>query len=310
MFVVDCYIKNNTPDIVGRVENLGYKIDSSVSGPKSIWLYAQFGTLYGIGCDTETPDETPENVCDRWERCTAATYCDSAELFIALCALNPSTNFNQWFTDGKDYIVLTENNAISLMKRGFTKMSRNDLINHFSVSDENPVAFIVSNDWSKEDHTHGECNGYVVLPPSNFLYGHSKEDLNKYIRIHGGITLSGLASIHTLLLSKADIITEGKTIIPDDWFIIGFDTLHYDDNLTNWSKEAVIKETFKLWKQVNTFNNLPHDADSFILHRDEDGDVILHDSYGNCICSLDDRLYPWIEDGDKVRLSVDESHIF
>ena len=99
-------------------------------------------------------------------------------------------------------------------------------------------------------------------------------------------------------------------MIPDDWYIIGFDTFHYDDNLTNWNEEAVIKETFKLLKQVNEFNNLPHDSDSFILHRDENGDITLHNNYDCYICSLDKRLYPWIEDGDKIHLSADESYIF
>ena len=38
--------------------------------------------------------------------------------------------------------------------------------------------------------------------------------------------------------------------IPDDWFILGFDTIHWGDNKENWNEERVKQETLDLAKQL------------------------------------------------------------
>lgn len=50
-----------------------------------------------------------------------------------------------------------------------------------------------------------------------------------------------------LLLGDVEYITANNDI-PDDWWILGFDTCHWNDNSLNWNKEQVIEETFNLKK--------------------------------------------------------------
>lgn len=51
------------------------------------------------------------------------------------------------------------------------------------------------------------------------------------------------------LFEYAEYITENKDV-PDDWWILGFDTCHYCDNLASCSRENVITETMRLKKQL------------------------------------------------------------
>lgn len=52
------------------------------------------------------------------------------------------------------------------------------------------------------------------------------------------------------LLENAEFITE-NTEIGDDWWIFGFDTVHFGDNEYNWDRKAVIDETLSLMEQLN-----------------------------------------------------------
>ena len=44
--------------------------------------------------------------------------------------------------------------------------------------------------------------------------------------------------------------------IPDDWWLIGFDTCHHDDNANNWPRERVIDEVTELQRKLEKFFNL------------------------------------------------------
>jgi hypothetical protein len=76
----------------------------------------------------------------------------------------------------------------------------------------------------------GWGNGYVAVPPSHCLHGHCITDYNS--EIHGGITYSGYGY---------------HLNAPKGWWIFGFDTVHFGDDLEKWSKEAVEEETKKLF---------------------------------------------------------------
>jgi hypothetical protein len=88
----------------------------------------------------------------------------------------------------------------------------------------------------------GWGNGYVAVPPSHVLY---KKDYDRVyyllegteyeINVHRGLTYSDFG----------DGINASK-----NWWVFGFDTSHYDDNLENWPKERVIEETKKLLWQL------------------------------------------------------------
>jgi hypothetical protein len=78
----------------------------------------------------------------------------------------------------------------------------------------------------------GWGNGYVAVPPSHCLYGHF---IINQIHVHGGVTFSGNGyHVNT----------------PKGWWVFGFDTSHWGDNLENWPKEAVIEETMSMFWQL------------------------------------------------------------
>jgi hypothetical protein len=79
----------------------------------------------------------------------------------------------------------------------------------------------------------GWGNGYVAVPPTHPAYKMDYDHID--INIHGGLTLAGLSN---------------GTYAPEGWWVFGFDTAHYNDNLERWSKEAVEAETKRLFSQL------------------------------------------------------------
>ena len=102
-------------------------------------------------------------------------------------------------------------------------------------------------DWGIQHHGWG--NGYVGVPPNHKWYGvnyHSEYIgfkpfgfeticMNDLVDVHGSITYSAY--------HKPNYDADGL------WWV-GFDTVHFDDNLQNWSKEAVEAETKRLYQQA------------------------------------------------------------
>lgn len=81
----------------------------------------------------------------------------------------------------------------------------------------------------------GWGNGYVAVPPAHPAYKMDYDTLIYPLDVHGGLTYS----------------TFGDGVdAPKDWWVFGFDTCHYGDNLTNWPKEAVEAETKRLFFQL------------------------------------------------------------
>lgn len=107
----------------------------------------------------------------------------------------------------------------------------------------------------------GAANGYVAVPPSNFFYGLDYDDeVLAEIDVHGGLTYSSSADVFkancVLNDAKPCYITAADTReIPDDWWVIGFDTCHAGDNSTNWPVERVMSETWHLYYQLLKSND-------------------------------------------------------
>jgi hypothetical protein len=84
----------------------------------------------------------------------------------------------------------------------------------------------------------GWGNGYVAVPPSHCLHSMDYLDCNAVElppTVHGGLTYA----------------RPGDGIYaPKDWWVFGFDTMHWNDNLETWPKEAVIEETMSLFWQL------------------------------------------------------------
>lgn len=105
---------------------------------------------------------------------------------------------------------------------------------------------LVENTWLKREVSdHGWGNGYVALPKGHILYGmgydeiHDKFDIN----VSGGLTFAD----HFEALSE---ITQSKYPELSGHWVIGFDTCHYNDNLSKWPQESVKIEAENLLKQV------------------------------------------------------------
>lgn len=99
----------------------------------------------------------------------------------------------------------------------------------------------------------GYANGYVAIPKNHPLYRKTYDEANDAgINVHGGLTFS--ASIVDVL-SRFDLWgvdwLDGE--IPEDYWVFGFDTLHYGDTLEEWSCEKCIAEVNKLKKQFENY---------------------------------------------------------
>lgn len=129
----------------------------------------------------------------------------------------------------------------------------------------NLVAFIRETSFLDVSFEHGTHNGYVAVPPENKYHGRRYEDMDEF-DVHGGITFSDpvvfpdkfhgkkvrkkYVGKRNPILENAEFITE-NTEIGDDWWIFGFDTVHFGDNEYNWDRKAVIDETLSLMEQLN-----------------------------------------------------------
>lgn len=82
----------------------------------------------------------------------------------------------------------------------------------------------------------GWGNGYVFLSPEHTYHGTHYNDLNDFIEVHGGLTLSEIVD-HDMC-ENWEIST--KYI---GWWCVGFDTAHFADTITNWPKKRVQEET-------------------------------------------------------------------
>lgn len=102
------------------------------------------------------------------------------------------------------------------------------------------LSFVVEH--TKSDR--GAGNGYVAVPPSHPVHGmHYHEIERKYdIDVYGGITFSDY-------LNNPCRIGEGEDI-PEDYWIIGFDTQKDCDNKQNWSMDSVKYETELFKRQI------------------------------------------------------------
>lgn len=87
----------------------------------------------------------------------------------------------------------------------------------------------------------GWGNGYVLIPEGHPLHGKHYDDID--VDVHGGLTFSELVDDEMIEKWEIDAEDKGK-------WCVGFDTAHYQDNLSRWPKEAVQAEADNLMKQL------------------------------------------------------------
>ena len=109
------------------------------------------------------------------------------------------------------------------------------------------IVFVRKNTWLDNVIEHGWGNGYVAIPKSHPIFNKLPKDYNEIdVDIHGGLTFGEEA---TFIDGEITPII-GNVIIDKPYFVIGFDTVHFGDNMYKWTKEKVIEETKNLYDQI------------------------------------------------------------
>ena len=102
----------------------------------------------------------------------------------------------------------------------------------------------------------GWGNGYVLISEEHPLYGKGYDEIHELmpeLSVHGGLTFADDSE-----RLKENWTELAKELHGDNkkYWIVGFDTVHYGDNLINCSREYVLKETENLAKQLENYEIL------------------------------------------------------
>jgi len=131
MFKQKCFIWKNTPELVKRLEELGYKASFSARNGYGEYLYAFNGII--VGGEYNSYDEKAGFIdCGTNE-----------ELFLAIAALRDDTDKNQWFIhknvefvfcDQSELKHVTDNTDeyMDYCVADFHKATVQELIEHFN----------------------------------------------------------------------------------------------------------------------------------------------------------------------------------
>lgn len=129
------------------------------------------------------------------------------------------------------------------------------------------IPFIVMNEFKDGCMEHGVANGYVAISPDNKFYNKPFDEIEG-ITVHGGLSFSEPALCKEFttasgkkikpkfirrnpLLENAVYLTLDRNI-PNDFWILGFDTFHYpEDNKYDQDLDFCINETLKLADQFS-----------------------------------------------------------
>jgi hypothetical protein len=96
----------------------------------------------------------------------------------------------------------------------------------------------------------GYANGYVAIPKEHPLYGISYNDVD--VDVHGGLTFAEKSEVVNDLFDKNK--TEYlESELPNGYWVFGFDTMHFMDNLDNCPREWCIAETNRLKQQLENW---------------------------------------------------------
>lgn len=104
MFITNCFIRKNTPELRGKLKKMGYYVCHCTGGATAVSLMALLGEVHAV-CAEELDifeDEVKSGKCK-------LIYCgDDEQLFIALAAMRDDTDKDQLFTNGIDWAIKRE----------------------------------------------------------------------------------------------------------------------------------------------------------------------------------------------------------
>ena len=97
----------------------------------------------------------------------------------------------------------------------------------------------------------GYANGYVAVPKSNPNHGKDYYEVGENIDVHGGLTFGHeMSDLKEPWKETAECIDfDSLDEIPDDYYVFGFDTMHYGDG-AHLTREWCIEETKELMRQL------------------------------------------------------------
>jgi hypothetical protein len=123
-------------------------------------------------------------------------------------------------------------------------------VNYFCIQNEQYTGgtYVIERGWG---------NGYLVLSKGHPLWKVHYDIINEshHMGAHGSWTFSNSYSNMKKIKDKMTLDGDFFEFNNDDW-IIGFDTAHYNDNLTNWPKERVfihIRELAEYYSKEENF---------------------------------------------------------
>ena len=94
----------------------------------------------------------------------------------------------------------------------------------------------------------GYANGYVAVHPEHPMHGKDYNDVD--VDVHCGLTFGDSAKVVKQWKDIEYIGFNSIDEVPDNYWVFGFDTMHYKDNLQICNKEWCIEETLRLKKQL------------------------------------------------------------
>ena len=127
MFKQKCFIRKNTPELVKKLEELGYKALFSARNGYGEYLYTIVGTVVG-------------GVYNGYDEKAGFVDCGTnEELFLAIAALRDDSDKFQYFTNGVFWIKCSQldlkheldNNYEEFCVADFHKATVSELIEHF-----------------------------------------------------------------------------------------------------------------------------------------------------------------------------------
>jgi hypothetical protein len=104
-----------------------------------------------------------------------------------------------------------------------------------------------NNRFKRDMFDFGWGNGYVLIPKNHPLHGKQYDEID--VSVHGGLTFSELVDAEMIEMFELEKEDEGK-------WCVGFDTCHFSDKLSEWSKEKVQEEAERLRDQLLSYKHV------------------------------------------------------
>lgn len=104
MFITNCFIRKNTPDLRDKLGKMGYQVCRCAEETTAVYLMALLGEVHAV-CAEELDifaDEVKSG------KCKLIDCGDDEQLFIALAAMRDDTDKDQLFTNGIDWAIKRE----------------------------------------------------------------------------------------------------------------------------------------------------------------------------------------------------------